>query len=75
MSEPYDRQLVKGLTLTAKSNVVKVFECIKYIESCGWELKRRTKGFYFFHNPNAHEGQRDMFFSLKELRETYHNGW
>lgn len=75
MSEAYDRRLVQGDTLTANSEVVKVGECIQYIESCGWKLKNRARGYYYFYNPNAHEGHRDMTFSLKELRETYHNGW
>ena len=70
-----DRQLVKGVTTTDVAEVVKVDECIRYIESCGWKLKTRSRGYYYFYNPNAAEFQRDMTFSLKELRETYHNGW
>ncbi len=70
-----ERQLVKGVTTTEVAEVVKVDECIRYIESCGWQLKTRSRGYYYFYNPNAAEFHRDMTFSLKELRETYHNGW
>jgi hypothetical protein len=70
-----ERQLVKGVTTTDVAEVVKVNECIRYIESCGWLLKQRARGYYYFRNENANEGQRDMTFSLAELREAYHNGW
>lgn len=75
MSEPYDRRFVKGVTTTDTAEVVKVDECIRYIEACGWKLTRRTTGYYSFHNPNANVAHRDMVFTLKELREAYHNGW
>lgn len=71
----YDRRLVKGVTTTDKSQLVKVGECIKYIEACGWKLQQRARGYYFFYNSNANLAQRDMVFSLAELREAYHNGW
>jgi len=70
-----DRILVKGVTTTEKAEVVKVDECIRYIESCGWLLKSRARGSYNFRNENAHINFRDMNFSLAELREAYHNGW
>jgi hypothetical protein len=70
-----DRHLTPGVTLTDKAGVVKVDECIKYIESCGWTLRRRTTGYYAFHNPNANEVHRDMTFTLAELRHAYINGW
>ena len=71
----YDRRLVKGVTTTLNAQLVKVDECIKYIEACGWELKHRARGYYFFYNTKASPGQQDMKFSLAELREAYHNGW
>lgn len=71
----YDRKLIKGETTTLKSEVVKVDECIKYIESCGYEIQSRNKGRYSFYNPNRPDEHKWMVFSLAELRETYHNGW
>jgi len=70
-----DRHLTPGVTLTDKAKVVKVDECIKYIVSCGWTLKQRTKGYYLFNNPNAADYHRDLAFSLAELRHAYLNGW
>lgn len=70
-----DRHLTPGITLTDKAGVVKVDECVKYIESCGWTLKHRSKGYYYFYNPNAADYHRDLTFSLAELREAYLNGW
>jgi hypothetical protein len=70
-----ERTLVKGVTTTDVAQVVKVDECIRYIESCGWLLKRRARGEYYFRNEKATEGQRDMTFSLAELRDAYLNGW
>lgn len=75
MQEPYDRRFVKGETTTNVAEVVKVDECIRYIEACGWKLMRRTTGYYAFRNPNATIDLREMTFTLKELREAYHNGW
>jgi len=57
------------------TGLTKVNVCVSYIESCGWLLKRRTKGFYYFWNENAAVGMRDKTFSLEELRETYKTGW
>lgn len=70
-----ERKLVKGVTTTDVAEVVKVDECIRYIESCGWLLQTRSRGYYNFYNENAHENFRTMIFSLAELREAYHNGW
>jgi len=55
--------------------LIPVEVCIAYIESCGWKLRSRTRGYYFFYNENAAVGMRDKTFSLKELRETYKTGW
>lgn len=73
MSE-YERKLVPGVTTTNGLQVVKVDECIAYIESCGWKLKNRTRGHYTFVNPRSSVLPR-VRFSLKELRETYAKGW
>lgn len=69
-----DRHLTPGVTLT-NNGVVKVDECIKYIESCGWTLQWRSKGYYGFYNPDADAYHRDLSFTLAELREAYLNGW
>ena len=58
-----------------KPRLVTVVDCIRYIESCGWLLQQRAKGYYYFRNENANESQRDMTFSLAELREVHRNGW
>lgn len=70
-----ERRLVKGVTTTETAEVVKVGECIRYIESCGWLLKKRARGYYHFRNEKANESQRDMTFTLAELRESYLKGW
>lgn len=55
--------------------IVKVEKCIEYIESTGWKLKQRARGYYYFRKENAPVEHRDMVFSLAELRKIYHNGW
>lgn len=55
--------------------LARVEACIQYIESCGWKLRHRSKGYYCFRNPKAAPHIRDVFFTLKELRETYEYGW
>jgi hypothetical protein len=74
MNEPYERKLVKGVTTTLGRGLVTVTECIKYIESCGWKLTRQARGLYIFENPNS-KILPEATFSLRELRDTYHNGW
>lgn len=59
----------------AHQAIIKVGVSISYIESCGWMLKQRARGYYYFRNEKAIEGQRDMTFSLAELREAYLKGW
>lgn len=59
----------------AERRLTSVKVCIVYIESCGWKLRSRARGYYFFYNENAPIGMRDKTFSLKELRETYKTGW
>ena len=58
-----------------RTGLVPVKECIKYIEGCGWMLKRRNKSFYLFRNEKANDVHKEMIFSLAELRETYETGW
>lgn len=61
--------------MNMKNKITPVGVCIAYIESCGWLLKSRARGYYYFRNENAPVGMRDMTFSLAELRETYKTGW
>jgi len=63
------------MSKTTPNGLTTVGECIAYIESCGWLLKARARGYYFFYNANAAEGMRDKTFSLAELRDTYKTGW
>ena len=71
--EPYDRRLTKE-TLT-KDGLVKATECIKYIQSCGYTLQQRRRGYYHFRNPSRPPEHRDMVFTLSGLRDAYLNGW
>lgn len=57
------------------TGLASVDECIRYIESTGWKLINRSRGFYAFRNSNAHVAQQNMVFSLKELREAQKFGW
>lgn len=55
--------------------MVNVEQAIAYIESCGYKLVSRARGYYRFYNPNRHPAFQTMIFRLSELRETYRNGW
>ena len=61
--------------MKTKNHIEPVENCIRYIESCGWILKARARSYYYFRNENASEGMRDQSFSLRELRDTFKNGW
>jgi len=66
---------VKKIVVQDTKMLIPVEVCIVYIESCGWKLRARARGYYSFYNELAPIGMRDKTFSLKGLRETYRTGW
>jgi hypothetical protein len=60
-----------------KPIIVKVKDCIKYIEGCGWKLDYYNRPWYVFKSlqwPTS-KNPRRVTFTLTELRHAYNNGW
>jgi hypothetical protein len=64
------------------NKIPKVKDCIKYIETCGWNLINYTNKYnaylYWFkglNNRTNAAGNNTICFSLTELRDAYKNGW
>lgn len=74
-THPESNEIEKDLAVLTQRGLVPVEECINYIESCGWKLKTKSRGFYCFENPHASISFKTFNFTLKQLRETYKNGW
>ncbi len=74
-THPKPNEIEEDLAVLTKEGLVPVNECIRYIESCGWKLTTKSRGFYCFENPHATISFRTFNFTLKQLRETYKNGW
>jgi hypothetical protein len=58
--------------------IVKVKDCIAYIEGCGWKFIGRQCGAYWFKSVNGRKtmsGNNKIPFTLTELRHAYNNGW
>lgn len=58
--------------------IVKVKDCIAYIEGCGWKFIGRQYGSYWFKGNNGKTnmaGSNTIPFTLTELRHAYNNGW
>lgn len=45
-------------------------DCIKYIESCGWDFLYYNRPWYAFGN-----GKKTITFTLTEIREAFKFGW
>jgi hypothetical protein len=54
-----------------------VKDCIKYIESCGWEFQYYNIGWYVFKRINGRKfaSQSEVTFTLKEIRNAFKYGW
>jgi len=52
--------------------ITKVKDCIAYIEKCGWILQYYNRPWYIFKSP---ETEKEIIFTLTEIRDAYNNGW
>lgn len=53
-------------------------ECIPYIEQCGWKFKYYNRPWYVFEGVNGRttmNGNKEVPFTLTEIREAFLNGW
>lgn len=70
---PKDKQwrTKKGnLRVSFNGKVTTIDECKKYMESCGWSFQHRDIfGNYIFRNETRVVGQKELAFTLRELRE------
>lgn len=58
--------------------IVKVKDCIPYIEGCGWKYVGFVGGWYWFKGVNGRKtmsGNDTISFTLTELRHAFNNGW
>ena len=58
------------------SRIPHVKECIKYIESCGYEYEYGYNGSYKFRKLSpTRPGMTEVYFTLQDLRHAFKNGW
>ena len=50
-------------------------QCLKYMESCGYELTNQYHCVYYLRNENKPIEFKNFTFTLTELRHAYKFGW
>lgn len=61
-----------------KTNIPKIKECIKNIESAGWTFQYYNRPWYVFEsttNARTWGGSKEITFTLTEIRHAFKYGW